>query len=318
MERELSFYTNLAIPKGKEFGFHKDYLKEWFDTLQNVGIKWFACDGMSSDNFKAGEGERFLDYICNECAKRGLKMSSYHFASGTFHEDDEHLLDIHKRYEKHVEFFSQLKPKSFVVHCGWMADYACDFNEKYKEYCSKYGSETVIERVADNMGYLADLLADKGITVAIETMGGINPLGDFDELMWIIGREKRENIGICIDSGHLMVQGEDPARIIRKTGNLLAETHFHDNLGAKLGKDMHLPVGFGATDWISIQHALDDIGFEGPVTFEVKGWLHQGSVEKGLVKAVEWWREMEKTADYVKENMSRFWPQDLSDATKGE
>ena len=63
MERELSFYTNLAVPKGKEFGFHKDYLKEWFDTLQNVGIKWFACDGMSSDNFKAGDGERFLDYI---------------------------------------------------------------------------------------------------------------------------------------------------------------------------------------------------------------------------------------------------------------
>ena len=317
MERELSFYTNLAVPKGKEFGFHKEYIKEWFDTLENVGIKWFACDGMSPDNFKGDDGERFIEYVCNECDKRGLKISSYHFASGTFHEDEEHLKDIHKRYDRIVEFFSQLNPKTFVVHCGWMADYVCDFNEKYREYCKKYGSETVIDKVAENVAYLADLLKEKNIKVAIETMGGINPLGDFDELMWIIGRAKRENIGICVDSGHLMIQGEDPAKILRKTGDLLAETHFHDNMGAKVGKDMHLPVGFGATDWISIQHALDDIGFEGPVTFEVKGWLNQGSVEKGLIKAVEWWREMEKTADYAKENMNKFGPQDLSGAQKG-
>ena len=40
----------------------------------------------------------------------------------------------------------------------------------------------------------------------------------------------------------------------------------------------------GATGWLSVQMALDDINYFGPVTFEVGGWMHQESDEKGLKK----------------------------------
>ena len=307
MQRELSFYKNLAIPKGMEFGFHKEYLAKCFDTMQNVGLRWFGCDGMSPYSFKGDDGARFLDYVRNECEKRSFQISSYHFASATFHENDSERKDIHKRYHDIVDFFSILKPKCFVMHAGWMADFLCDFNERYENMCRKYTEIEVKKRVSENVAYLADLLEEKGINLAVETMGNFYPIGTYSELEWILGEVKRKNLGICIDSGHLLAAGEDPADIIKKADNLLFETHFHDNMGVKKGKDMHLPVGFGATDWLSVQMALDDINYSGPVTFEVGGWMHQESDEKGLEKAIEWWREMEKTADYVRANMNKFY-----------
>ena len=151
------------------------------------------------------------------------------------------------------------------------------------------------------------LLAEKGINLALETMGNLFPMGKVEELDRYMELINRPNVGVCIDSGHLMTAGVNPADIIRKTGNKIYETHFHDNMGARYGKDMHLPVGFGATDWLDIQFAMDEIGFEGPVTFETGGWLFTENEEESLIKAVEWWRQMEKTADFVKAKMNKFY-----------
>jgi len=73
------------------------------------------------------------------------------------------------------------------------------------------------------------------------------------------------NLGICVDSGHCHLNGLDVAAVIRACGELLVETHFHDNHGRR---DEHNPLGDGTIAWPALIRALVDVRYRGIITFE--------------------------------------------------
>ncbi len=77
-----------------------------------------------------------------------------------------------------------------------------------------------------------------------------------------------ENFRLCLDTGHSMVFGIQPAEAVRLAKDDLKVMHVHDNHGKN---DEHLIPYSGIVDWADYRRALDEIGFDGVYSLEC-GW----------------------------------------------
>lgn len=112
-----------------------------------------------------------------------------------------------------------------------------------------------------------DLARKNNTRIAIE-----NGLTGFyhsaDELLELIYRLGDDAFGLCWDTGHANITGQDQARAIRKMGDSLLCVHINDN---NAQKDQHLLPFFGNIQWGPIMQTLDEIGFSNVLTFESPG-----------------------------------------------
>ena len=96
-----------------------------------------------------------------------------------------------------------------------------------------------------------------------------------------------DNLGICLDTGHLNLVDGDQAAFIDKCGSHLKALHLADNLGQN---DNHmLPYSAGTVDWERVIGALKKNNYSGLFNFEVGNLAISASQvvwyppEKGLV-----------------------------------
>ena len=75
-----------------------------------------------------------------------------------------------------------------------------------------------------------------------------------------------ERLGICLDTGHTHVNGEDPAQAVRELKDIPLHIHIDDNHG---DSDAHLIPGAGSIDYAPFVSALRDIGYQGFVSAEL-------------------------------------------------
>src|SRR3990170_2418127 len=80
------------------------------------------------------------------------------------------------------------------------------------------------------------------------------------------GHFDETDIGICMDVGHAHLLG-DTAEAIETTSEYLITTHIHDNRG---DSDDHLVPFQGTVDWAATVMALEKIGYDGVLMYEVK------------------------------------------------
>ncbi|HMP75101.1 MAG TPA: sugar phosphate isomerase/epimerase [Kiritimatiellia bacterium] len=171
-----------------------------------------------------------------------------------------------------------------TTHPGWMfgsAEERCtgdaarvfaareiDLTELNRRAQLVYGGDAALWR--DSVAVYRRLCARAAridVTVTLET--AISEWYDLtlhpERMRAFIGEVGAPNLAICIDSGHCHLNGLNVASVITACGDLLAETHFHDNHGAR---DEHNPIGDGTIDWPSVIRALADVGYPGSITFE--------------------------------------------------
>ena len=75
-----------------------------------------------------------------------------------------------------------------------------------------------------------------------------------------------EEFGVCLDSGHALITGEDLPAMVGAIGDKLGVLHLHDNDGER---DDHLPPYLGKLDFDALMHALRTVGYKGNINFEV-------------------------------------------------
>ncbi|GEM_PF-3607457 len=118
-------------------------------------------------------------------------------------------------------------------------------------------------RLTSALKRLSDTAA--GPVLALENLEGM----PFDLFALIITETETK---ACLDLGHAVSNGDDPATALRSLANDLAGIHLHDALaprnGALIG-EAHLPLGQGELDLKDIRQALIDIDFSGPVVLEI-------------------------------------------------
>lgn len=76
-----------------------------------------------------------------------------------------------------------------------------------------------------------------------------------------------EAIGLNLDPSHLFPMGEMPHVVAYEVGDRVFHTHFSDN---DAQTNAHWRPGKGKIDWRALLIALDDIGYDGPISLELE------------------------------------------------
>ena len=90
-----------------------------------------------------------------------------------------------------------------------------------------------------------------------------------------------DNVFIHLDAYHMNIEEDDFARPIRETGARLGYVHVGENHRGLLGS--------GHIDFASLFHALTDVRFKGPITFES---FSSTVVAQGLSNDLAIWRDL--------------------------
>ena len=119
--------------------------------------------------------------------------------------------------------------------------------------------------VKENIAYFSSLLDryEGNIRIAIENMEGDDEIGSADELCEIAD-SLGERAGICLDTGHANIRGEDIPSFVRRCEGRLIGTHIADNDGKS---DQHLLPGFGNIRWEEVIPAFREC-YDGYLTLE--------------------------------------------------
>jgi hypothetical protein len=77
-------------------------------------------------------------------------------------------------------------------------------------------------------------------------------------------------LGICLDTGHAILESWDNAEAVRVAGDLLIALHIADNDGS--GDQHRTPYSYGSqVDWPSVVAALRALGYDGVLNLEIPG-----------------------------------------------
>jgi L-ribulose-5-phosphate 3-epimerase len=78
-------------------------------------------------------------------------------------------------------------------------------------------------------------------------------------------------IRACLDPANLLVKGYDPLRAVRELGDRIVYSHARDAVveaGGELGREV--PLGQGDLDWPEYLGALEEVGYRGWLTVDVR------------------------------------------------
>ena len=114
---------------------------------------------------------------------------------------------------------------------------------------------------------LSDVAKPYGITVCLENMPfTAHKLSPIAEVADLVKEIDRDNVKICLDTGHANFFGTKGDEMVRICGENLACLHVHDNYG--YGDFHSIPFTRGNIDWAAFRGALKEIGFKGPMMLE--------------------------------------------------
>lgn len=131
------------------------------------------------------------------------------------------------------------------------------------------GDEHTPQRYAEHYAAIAEHGKSHGIKVCIEHFPG-TAFPTVSSTLDFIASTGHDNLYLLFDIGHAQMANEDPRAELTAAGDRLGYVHLDDNDGVG---DLHL----GLTDGIqtedslaSLFQVLSDVGYEGPVSLEMK------------------------------------------------
>ena len=129
---------------------------------------------------------------------------------------------------------------------------------------------------------LIPMLKEHGIGVCVENLYESvgkriteGTCADPKEAIWYVDTLNQlageELFGCCLDTGHMELVHREPADYVRAIGSRLKILHMHEN--DAIGDLHQMPYTFGTkaedgVDWKDFRKALDEIGFDGTLSFE--------------------------------------------------
>lgn len=185
--------------------------------------------------------------------ERGFSFPQGHL----FHDVDLCADDAVEVLTQWLELFLGLGVRSAVLHAGGGRDLT--FEERYDRW---------IKALTALTGHL------KGTDMSI-ALENLKDTTDVDMLNKIIDTVGDENLGICLDTGHLHLTtnrgltSQSQGEFIRRAGKRLIALHVADN---DLSSDLHIvPFGRGSIDWWDFASALREVGYDRLFNYEIPG-----------------------------------------------
>ena len=142
------------------------------------------------------------------------------------------------------------------------------------------------------IGPLADEAAADGITICLETHGGLLATGAM--AADLVRRIGKPNVGINYDPGNVIFYGDTrPEQDVASAVDLINHVHVKDQIGG--AGVWHFPtIGTGEIDYAAIFTALDAAGFAGPCSIELEfqgePWPPLEDVNRAMAQSYEYVR----------------------------
>lgn len=223
----------------KEHGF--DYcelsFEHSYDLMQRGDIK------------KAGrEFRKYADEI-------GMEISQGHlsYEAKLCKEEGKEFL------KKQIDLFIAMGVKNSVLHCDSL---------KWRED-ETITNEKIVEENLKAIRELLDYIKGENMVICLENLISSDFVNNVDGLLYLLNELNSENIGICLDTGHLNLRDGDQVNFIRKAGKHIKALHLADNEGKR---DQHLmPYGCGNVDFVSVIREMKKLGYDGLYNLEIPG-----------------------------------------------
>lgn len=142
--------------------------------------------------------------------------------------------------------------------------------------CSNAGTATVDDdaRVAEQLGRLADLAAGCGLRVGYEALAWGRFVNDYRHAWELVKRADRPNLGICLDSFHILACGHDPSEIETIPGEKICFLQLADALQLDMdllswSRHHRLFPGEGSFELTAFLGHVLRAGYLGPLSLEV-------------------------------------------------
>ncbi len=145
-------------------------------------------------------------------------------------------------------------------------------------------------------GAMADALRDTGVTVCIENLWypdsepgkylNVTTAVQLSELIDTLNDRHGNYYGVCFDTGHALMTGDNCASMVKTLGQRVKVLHVHDNTGTS---DMHQALGRGNINWREFSEALGEIGYQGTFNFEADwfcaDYRHSDTYSKDVLRS---------------------------------
>lgn len=142
--------------------------------------------------------------------------------------------------------------------------------------CSNVGTATVADEAVAvrQLGELADLAAKRGIRIAYEALAWGRYVSDYRDAWRLVQLADRPNLGVCLDSFHVLSRGHDPSGIERIDPAKLFFLQLADAPELQLdvlswSRHHRLFPGEGEFDLVGFLGHMIRAGYTGPLSLEI-------------------------------------------------
>ena len=136
--------------------------------------------------------------------------------------------------------------------------------------------EEWFDQRVEALNELCDYLKGTDLVLCVENLSRIHDHDAAHLLSLCRAVDNQENIGICLDTGHLHIAGGDPYTFTKQAGPYLKAVHVHDNRGEIMNKngkycdDWHImPFAGGTLDWARVRDGLRETNYAGLFSYEL-------------------------------------------------
>lgn len=285
------------------------YTDDYFEQLTYVKEAGFRYIDLSLYTLKKDDPlfyqENWREYvgkIRNFAEDNGLSFVQAHGPNvNCIWEDPGSYEDAVWKSKRAIEICSMLDIPNVVIHAG--------YNEEVTDRDEWFEA---------NRRFFAELFEDMdrfGVNVLVENGTKANApywyyLISGQDMIDFVKYVNHPRFHVCWDTGHANIEGPQYQQIM-DLGEELYAIHFADNRGMQ---DEHIIPFMGTLNIDEVMHALKDVGFRGPLTFEAESvprasssWLgrrHEFPQDTRLLDApLQLRREMERylymTGEYI-------------------
>ncbi len=237
-----------------------------FDKLDfNLSDWCYKESPLASDNWK-----QWIEEIKRTAENNNISFSQVHAPIYNFLDKDENY-----------EFLDLMTDRMFKI-CRILDIPWAVFHPRF--YSNGIIDSNRTRTIESNVTWLKEL-SEKGMKyntgIAIENLfnfytkenGTINSYcKSSDEILELINKVDRNNIGVCLDTGHANISGYDPAEMVNAFGPLLKVLHINDNNSKG---DQHVLPFVGNIKWEQFMKALKKNDFKNTFSFEVHNYVQR-------------------------------------------
>ena len=122
-----------------------------------------------------------------------------------------------------------------------------------------------LARSRESLAELAEAAEAVGARIAVENLPPDHLGGSLAEMERVLDGSDPAVVGFCLDTGHAMLGEDSVGDYIRALGDRMLGIHWHGNDSSD---DAHLFPDVNQADWDDFFIALDEVGYDLPVTVE--------------------------------------------------